>query len=350
MVDVMVVRWLRSVTVDTESSRVVAIDSAAQSVAHEVSGYDVLQLVESTYLGSENASQAALLEAVRAEDPTFAPSADDLEARLTSAVALYHILGQHQELSAAACHAILSAEWQGWTAPVPELELLATTTLGARSEASRKRPEEVSSVSAAAALKKRPALPADGTAMSAEHGQGLIDFVVASVNAATRSADAATRQLTQQLRASDEELNLLWWAFSGYNAILERQVPGMSNAGQAAIAVGLEFAALLKFDEEPLSTKAILEGLLARKTNKHITLKAAVEATPPSVTGLPSGHSPQQLLPVLSSLREASAFGHKPAWVDSALRYGIDTTGEHGAVSLAEQVVRECLIVRAMTT
>jgi len=349
MVDVSVVRWLRAVSVDPGSPRVSAIDTAAQKIAHEASAQSILHLVESTYLGSENTSYTALLEAVREEDSTFAPSADDLEARLASAVVLYHVLKGETSIATDAGHAILSADWLGLSHPVKEIATLASEKLALRCEASRLRPEGVGSVSAAAALKQRPEMPTAGAAMTAEHGKALVDFVVAAANAVARTANAVNSRLAQQLRASDEELDLLWWAFAGYSEMLERQIAGISNAGHAAISVGSEFAALLKFEEEPMSTRAILDGLLARKGAKQVSLKAAVEATPLAAVTLPDGLQPHRLLPVLSSLHEAVAFDGKATWVESVSRWDIEPATEYSPVSLAQQVVREYLLAWSMT-
>ena len=78
-----------------------------------------------------------------------------------------------------------------------------------------------------------------------------------------RSQNSFANVMTTRLAAADEELDLLWWAFSDYSELANTRWADLAPA-TAAVLCGIELGNKLVFEIELPSTEALLARLLGR--------------------------------------------------------------------------------------
>jgi hypothetical protein len=335
--------WLHAVNLEPGSERQAAIAAAAKELAAAAKGPDVAGYVLLAYGRPDADSFEGVRTAVSSHDVTFGCASGDLESQLIGAVCVAECLARSGAAATIAAHCVLSAEWVGLKAQVPDLRPLAIETLAKRSELSRNRSEIAAAADLSKALAQLPPFDQDGQAVVHQDGRALMTAMTSSFSVIKGALETLAKTVSSRVRASDEELDLLWWVLSGFSNSLGKPWKSVSNAGLAAIAAGAEFKDLLKFSIEPISTRALLARQLAPRADTEVNLGSAAAATAKQavMSGLEGGHV---LLPVLSCLSEYAALGGKPAWKGSVERWGVDPQITVTCLDLAEQCVRERLL------
>lgn len=348
MTNAQTAQWLRAVELEPASTRPSAITQAAIAIAGTATAQDSLDLTLLSFTGEGTDIFARVGDAVRDVDATFGCAVDDLETGIVAAVCLRQVLSDASDsVSAAAAHAILSASWAGLKAPAPELVDIAKAALSRQSEESRARKKTGSTVALAKVLEELPTFESPGTPVMHQEGSQIVAAVTAIATVLKSAVDRNRNTMTRRMQAADEELDLLWWAFSGWSETLEKPWPKVTNGGVAAVVLGLELANNVSFPAEPVSTRELLSRLLGTRVTHTVELGKALEATLRAGVELPkvAGH---RLLPVLSSFGEAAVLNGKVAWRGSMARWSIVVDQQVTCLELAEQTVRELLLARQM--
>jgi hypothetical protein len=344
MTDEQLATWLRSVNLEPGSDRQFAIGEAASALAASAEPKQIIGYVLLAHGLGDSASFSLLRDGISEHDPTFGCSIDDLETCLAAAVCVAAAMeGNPVCTSLAAAHGVLSAEWVGLANPIPELAHLAKETIHRRGGSIRSHGAITVAADFQTAIASIPELAQDGAGMLHQDGRKLGEAISAGFDAVKKSLESLARRTTTRMQSSDEELDILWWAFSGYSETLKKAWKDVANDGLLSIALALELFSLLRFLVGPQSTSAILARLLGSRANHEVALTAAISATGKQGLSvqIAEGHP---LLPVLSSLSEFSALNGKPAWKESVSRWSIDPTRPSMCLELAEQCVRElCL-------
>lgn len=343
MNDLQLASWLHAVSLEPGSTRQGAIGEAAKALAAAAKAPDVAGYALLAYGQPAEEQFESIRAAVSSQDSTFGCAMDDLESRLIAAVCVAEALSRNAGIAIVAAHCVLSARWIGLECVVADLPTLATETLAQRAEAARTRTSLTVATDLSAALKQMPELPSDGAPVSHQDGRAIEAGVSAGLEVLKKAIDGLTRAVGTRLRASDEELDLLWWAMSNYSERLAKVWKQVTNEGLAALATALEFADLVQFPVEPSSTSALLARVLGSRADHEVSLASAVTAAGKEglAARLDNGH---QLLPVLSSLSEYDALEGKTAWKGSVARWRIDPELLTTCLGLAEQCVRERLL------
>jgi hypothetical protein len=182
-------------------------------------------------------------------------------------------------------------------------------------------------------------------ANAATHAQlGALQIaVIADVDALMSELN----ELRRRLMANDEELDLLWWAFSGMSERAHRQWSSISANASKALLAGMEMAKLTTFEVPLPSSRSLLARVLGKSASSIASIQDAVtgELLDWSPDSTSSGH---RLLPVLSCVEELIALSGDAAWSSSVKRWGIDTARQSELVDLSLQTLREVLITRAI--
>ena len=347
MDDTQLAAWLRAVELEPGSDRQAAIGQAAEKFVSTVTPSAILGLVELAHGCPDESAFILLRDGIADIDPTFGCAIDDLETRLAASVFAAEVLAADALIAIPTAHSVLSAKWSGLQSPATELSQIAERTLAQRAEAVRVRVPFTFGVDTSAILTALPTFPDDGGAMTHQEGNKFRVAISEVADTMSAAVDDATKRATGRLDASDEELNLLWWAFSGRSNVEDRPWSRITNDGLAAILMGIEFGGLVKFPAEPLATRELLSRLLGAKAGHTVSLSNAVSAVGKRevLNNAPRGH---RLLPVLSSLGESRALAGKKAWTDSVARWSIDVSRETTSLDLACQTVRETLLVKQL--
>jgi GTPase-associated system helical domain len=345
--------WFENVELEPASFRLSALREASETLAERLPARHAIDLV--TYAMGRRSVQAfqVVVTAVSAHDRSFAPAADDLEPRLVAAAAVARVLERAGEDAAAAAGAVLSGEFAGLSSPLAELPALARAAIAERFRRARTRIPA-------------PSLDVLGriegeTAVGTEYmpPEAAIRRLREESVALARELQSAITTLGQRfdarLDAADEELDILWWAFSAPPAMVERgrwDEPSESAAA-SLLRAGLELAARHRRGGEVPSAREILRRVLGPLANDEFAISDVVEGTA-AVSLDPV--EPNALLPILTSageylaFREAEliSFGGERSWIDSCLRYGVDPSLRHQGEEIAAQTLRELLLARAM--
>lgn len=339
MEDAKVAEWLRAVSLTPGADRQAAIAVAAAEFNSEPNATAAAGMVELAFGQPVESAFEQLCELVRNSDPTFAARPDDLETALAAGVLVAEVLSTDTPVAAMAAHSVLSAAWSGSTPSLADLPALASDCLVRRADASRTR---------GGSRQRRSAQPTiadmadDAGAMT--HGEGkVVVEAIKSIYTRDRVQDSEFDALRGWLRASDEELDVLWWAFSGYSDTDTRAWSELAP-GRAALLAGIELSTRLNFDTEPVRTDQIFRRLLINHVAGTITLQDAIESLAAPEPAIPVVASNQGLFPVLMSVHECRAMAGKAGWVDSVARWSINTARSVDVISLAEQTVREWLL------
>jgi len=190
-----------------------------------------------------------------------------------------------------------------------------------------------------------PEFTPDGNPVLQSQGQAIVRALGQTVEQIDGTFTTLNKRVEARLAASDEELDLLWWAFSGHSELMNKPYSKFSSDGSLVLAIAFELAGQVTFPVQPEATRALLDRLLGTKATHSITLAAAVNAAKALQLTLPVFNK-QRLLPVLSSLQEAEELDWKAAWKESVGRWSIDADLASSCLDLAEQVVRELLLTR----
>jgi hypothetical protein len=277
-------------------------------------------------------------------DTSFDGRADDRESHIIAGAALAALMWNLESPEATlAALGIQSASWLGLEPAVPDLTEIAQTLLIHRSEAVRSRRSSAADTYGSGELAAVNDVEADANAATRAQLAALQIAAITDVDALTSQLN----ELRRRLMASDEELDLLWWAFSGMSERAHRQWSSIPANASRALLAGMEMAKLTTFEVPLPASRSLLARILGKSASSIASIQDAVTAelldwSPDSTS---SGH---RLLPVLSCVGELIALSGDPAWSSSVKRWGIDTARQSAQVDFSLQTLREVLIARAI--
>ena len=337
--------WVESVELLPGSDRVSALRAAAETLGAGLRPAAVLELV--AYAAGRDGARAfeSVSDAVSASDPSFAAAAADLEPRLVASAAVARALENDDDTAAIVAGAVLSAEFAGLHAPVVELPALARAAQARRFNRVRERVAmpriEFGQVAVeipnphAAPWRSGEEADRSGPATSGLTGQ------------LTRIIEGLAERFETRLDAADEELDVLWWAFSAHG----EPAAGWSEAPQRPdvfLRAGRELADRHRFNAEIPTARAILRRVLGPRGEEQYALADAIVAAGGRIE-LDSA-PPGPLLPVLTANAAYLAAEGSGDWVAAAAARGVDATIRRRGEEIAAQTLRELLLVGAMRT
>ena len=251
------------------------------------------------------------------------------------------LLQNESKPASTAAQGILSAKWVGLSPAVPELTELALASSLRRSEVLRKRRDLPNPARKDFLKRFREEVEEvheddSATIRTVQLLGAAVKEMATKLQGVQRSY---ARELAARLDAADEELEILWWAFSDYSELAKKKWADLAPE-TAALLSGIELGNKLAFEIELPSTEALLARLLGPDTNLLVSVATAVEATGNLLGSieLPDGH---QLLPILSCISEHRALGGNPSWKGSVGRWKIDPEHTAKKLAFARQAVRE---------
>ena len=332
-------RWMRAVEIEAGGPRLAAIESSAIRLVQTLSGRDVLDMTLLAHGQSCGGAFDLLSESLREEDPAFGCLADDLETRIAASATLAALLGEESRLASTAAQGILSAQWLGLHPAVGELPNLAVNTSHQRSEGFRERAELPPGPAKRNFFEGVPEFDATEEVVTQQELRPLRTAVKELANELQAQQYSYANVLAARLDAADEEVEVLWWAFSNYSELAKRTWNELDHPA-AALLCGIELGNKLEFEIELPSTEALLARLLDPGTKEPVALGNAIEAGASFLDSveLPDGHS---LLPVMSCLTEHRALRGDPSWRGSVRRWNIDVEHSTEKLAFALQAVRE---------
>jgi hypothetical protein len=340
-------RWLRAVELEPASEREAALQSAAFAVADTVSHSELLDIVLLAHGVSQDNSYQRIYEAVRNVDPTFTALEPDLETHLaagTSVAAMF----TSDALAVPAAHATLAALWLGLEPAIADLPALARKTLTDKSEVLRGRRPLPTATPTDRAFGEVPAFAGDGEYVYSQDGRAVVAGAKKAATSLRASIDRLGTDVTARLSSLDEELNVLWWAFSGYSERGRVRWSEFDSPAGASLVLGLELGTLFRFGIEAPSMDALVVRLLGEAADTTVTLGDAIESGS-DVAGDIETSPGHQLFPVLSSLAEYRTLSGKPAWRTSVSRWSLNPKHASSASELACEVVREVISARTFS-
>lgn len=335
-------KWLRAVELEVGGPRYEAIESSATNLAKTLSSRDVLDMTLLAHGRSHGKAFDHLNDSLREHDPTFGCRADDLESTIAAGAAVSALLADESKSASIAAQGVLSAQWVGLSSAIAELPKLAVATSFRRSEALRERPALPPGPVKRDFFKKVPEFDTEETATQQDIGL---------LRAATKElADGVQTRLhayggvlASRLDAADEELEVLWWAFSGYSELAKKEWAQLAHP-EAGLLCGIELGNKLKFEIELPSTEALLARLLGPDFREPVTLATAVEAAAAFLGSmeLQDGHP---LLPILSCVSEHRVLQGRSAWRGSVARWNIDADHSTQKLTFARQAALETVLM-----
>jgi hypothetical protein len=335
--------WVESVELLPGSDRLSALRAAAETLGAGLRPSAVLELVAYA-VGRDSASAfESVSDAVTASDPSFAGAAADLEPRLVASAAVARALESDDDTAAIVAGAVLSAEFAGLRAPVVELPALARAAQARRFGRVRERvtlPRIEFDRTAAE-------IPNPHAAPRRTGDDRLGGGTSALTEQLTRILSGLAERFETRLDAADEELDVLWWAFSSHG----EAAAGWNDAAPGPdvfLRAGRELADRHRFNAEIPTARAILRRVLGPPGDEEYVLADAIGACAGRVE-LDSA-APSPLLPILTANAAYLDAGGDPGWVDAAAARGVDATVRRRGEEIAGQTLRELLLVGAMRT
>jgi hypothetical protein len=280
----------------------------------------------------------ALCAAVAANDPSFVATRSDLEPHLVASAALARALENDNLTASIVAGGILSAEFAGLYAPVAELPQLARAAQARRFASLRDR-VPIPRAELASIFTNMPAFSADGWRAS-EGIDRLARATKAFAEQVQGTLDGLAARLEARSDATDEEIDVLWWAFSAQRGAS----PGLDPYA-GLLRAGLELADRHRFNTEIPTAGEILRRVLGSLGEEEHTLSAVIAASSGAVELDAATAGP--LFPVLTSSAAWVALQGDGEWVATAERLGVDATIRRPGYEIAAQTTRELLLVRA---
>lgn len=164
---------------------------------------------------------------------------------------------------------------------------------------------------------------------------------------------AATAALVDQARLRREESDILWWMTSAYSRDLDQSMTAVP-APAVCLVAGKELADLVE-PPGPLPARSFLDRVLlsaGKPYQKPVSLAAAVNAAPAhwreQFVGQEGVNEVLDLCPVLAAAKASLAQDDPAGWYPVVCKsHRVEPEAAGGAVDLALQVYRECLLTRA---
>ena len=341
--------WLREIDLSPGAERQEAIAKASKSIAGgSLKRADALELALLAYQDDGSSIAGRVIDAVRDQDATAAMRAGDMETSLTAAVATIFGVESGRNPGVLLALAATNATFAGLTPAISDLPAIARRALVVLSESLRSRKTLTASApEIKSVLAKAGDFSQEGAPVTSEQLRGVIAATEKAAGkvsgVTTRLASAATRRL----ESTEEELDVLWWCFGEFSELADKPVEALPEHA-AAVVLGAELAGRTKKAAPLPSTKALLSRLLGNRVDQPATIGRAIPSALKLVDGALPDVEGHRLLPVLSAAREYRQLEGKPAWKESLSRWAIDPDREVRAVDLAEELVREILLVTHM--
>lgn len=339
-------RWVESVELLPASSRYDALREAAEAIGAGLDGAAAVDLV--TYaVGAENEMAfATVTAAVAARDPSFSARASDLEPHLVASAALARALEDDTLTAAIVAGAVRCAEFVGLYSPVLELPQLAAAAQARRHRNLRTR-AAVPAIDLEGIFDELPNFAIDGW-----RGPESVDRLTEATRAlAERVQDVLAKlgaRFETHLDAADEELDVLWWAFSAHG---EGSGSGWNGSygPDLLLQAGLELADRHRFMAEIPTSSEILRRALGPRGEEEYVLAEVVAAGAGRVQ-LDAAAIAGPLFPILTSNAALLALDGEGEgeWVAAAGRLGVDASMTRRGHEIAAQTARELLLVRAL--
>ena len=252
-------RWVESVELLPASVRFSALRQAAESIGGSLDRGAALDLVAYA-VGREGGSAfEAVCVAVCAGDPSFAPGAADLEPHLVASAAVARALENDNLTAAVVAGGVLSAEFAGLFSPVAELPALARATQARRFQRLRDR-VIMPRFELEAIFANLPNFAADGW-RPAEAVDRLVSATKTLAEHLESIFGGIGQRFESRMDAADEELDVLWWAFSAHG---RNAGAGWTEAytPDVLLRAGLELADRHRFNTEiPTAGEILYDGV-----------------------------------------------------------------------------------------
>ena len=333
-------KWLRAVEIQSASPRLAAIESSASRLAQTLSGRGVLDMTLLAHGRSHGNAFDQLSESLQEDDPTFGCLADDLETRIAASTTVCALLAERSTSASIAAQGVLSAQWLGLSPAVAELPALAVDTSRRRSELFRNRAALPEVSAQTDFFKGVPQFDTEEETVTHQDIKPLRAATKALANELQMQQYSYARVLAARLDAADEEVEILWWAFSGYSERAKRGWTELAHP-EAALLCGIELGDKLKFEIELPSTEALLARLLGPSIKESIALASAVEAGASFLGSMELPEDGHPLLPILDCVSEHRALQGDSSWQGSVARWSIDAEHATEKVAFARQAVLE---------
>jgi hypothetical protein len=343
LVDERFPRWMAAIELEpTTSRRSSALRAAAESIGSSLDPHTAFALVEYAVGLSHGDVFDTVADAVAANDGSFTAAAADLEPRLVASAALACALERLDDAAAVVAGALLSAQFAGLSSPVEELPELARAALAGRFQQLRSRvpPPRGESV---------PSEPDAGepTRSAQASADGLLESL-------TRRIAALEQHFGTRIDATNEELDLLWWAQAAQPSD-ERLRWGDPVSVAAVLRTGRELADRHRFGGEIPSALQLARRALGALAEEDFALADVVPAGAEHVAV--HGLAGEPLLPVLTCAAACLAAGAESPdfsfeiagdWVADARSHGVDPSMTRRGDEIATQTLRELLLARAL--
>lgn len=339
--------WLHRVELQPGSDRQAAIIDAAKSLGPALNSHQCMGVVLLAHSIEDAAAYELIRQSVASRDDTFGCPIGDLETRIVAGIVTAALLEQGSDRSLVAAQSVLSAAWAGLSTEVIDLPYLAANAVVRQSEVLRARSDFAITTDLAGVTKAVPSFPEDDGPTTHNEAAPMSNALTKALETIKRSFDQASQRLNSRLAASDEELDILWWAFGGYSELEEGAWASVA-ASRKPLIMAVELARLTRFIVEPPSARAVLSRLLGPEAEGTTTIAEAVEDAHASAIDLPACER-HRLLPVLSSTGQCAEFEGKPAWRDGVARSGVVVDREVTRLDLSVQMLRELMLIKILS-
>lgn len=262
--------WLRPVTLDFAGINLPARAEAADALADEAGGQDVLDFVAIAYGAAVPAEgEAAVRARFKEAEPAFPMRDNDPEMQVLAAAVLEQICrGGDVALRVFASYAVTVAEHRGLTCPLPELPVAAADAI-AELAVSRRQPRAkpvVKRLGVSKELKAALDTPAAGGYASEDTMrtwfQTLTSWTQSALATSATETQAVADWADRNARLAGEDSNLLWWLLSGSSSTLGEPWSSLPTRVLAVLA-GRELGGAAVVVPAPPQSDAILLQLLS---------------------------------------------------------------------------------------
>lgn len=335
--------WLEPATVERSPEQHAQLRKAVSAMSKAVDSKICIEVAAAAHAQLSDTARGWMSERIREQDSGFSATAKDRLLSIIAGAVLVEVLetSNHPKRTLVAL-LIESARCTGLQAEVTAVHNIAIEVSEDVRRSVRKRELDPRSAlkeltdQLSALTQPDPAAPDLATAVGALVGHD------AALRKLAERLDQTNKQVAENLRLQDEELDTLWWSFGGLS--LRDRVPWSSiePAERRAVLSAIELRQLSSLTPSPPGGRALLARVLAANGDSLTTIGAvavaAVEVLD-DVAGLPE----HRLTPITSSAREYQKLGGKDdTWktvVDRTL--GFDVNATISFLDAAEQVLRE---------
>ena len=344
-------RWLEPVTVESDADRVAVFRGASTSMAAELDSH-VMAAVDAAFGILNDEARAWIASHVQRQNDAFVMGGkDELQRVLAAAAVAGRIASATDRQAVLAALAVLSAEFSGRQATIPELGDLARTRIKEMGQLARARARALPTIAAELPSLPRTRKPDEetGAAVSPDTLAGDLGTHAKAIRQLASAADQVLGDMSARQAALDEEVEMLWWV------IRARDEAGRSWQERApvdrAVAAAVEIADRTRVIPGPPSAAALLGRVLGTDAADEVTVaEVAVQC---STLGLDErGALQHRLLPVLTAAataRKLQGDNEDQIWQAAFEReWSVDLARSTSIENGAAQVYRELQMLRLL--